>query len=105
MSRAFLVVRIILLIALLFLLASVFWGIAHHAATEVNDNTEIYERYQGGRPAAYTSYLLVGLVVAGIGIVVTSIFFEFHQIRKGAGDSSLAGGQTPGGGRFTKESD
>jgi hypothetical protein len=86
MSRGFLIVRIILLIALLFLLASVFWGIAHRAQTEVKDNTEIYERYQGSPPAAYTAYLLVGLVIAGIAIVVASIFFEFHQVRKGARD-------------------
>ncbi|OFW56777.1 MAG: hypothetical protein A2V52_04545 [Actinobacteria bacterium RBG_19FT_COMBO_54_7] len=83
MSRFFLVIRIILLVALLFLLASVFWGIAHHAVTEVKNNTEILEKYQGGRPAAYTSYLLVGLVVIGIFIVVASILFEFHQMRKG----------------------
>ena len=86
MSRVFLVLRIILLIALLFLLASVFWGIAHHAVTEVKDNTEIYERYQGGRPAAYTAYLLVGLVIIGIFIIVASIFFEFHQARRGSAE-------------------
>jgi drug/metabolite transporter (DMT)-like permease len=83
MSRVFLIVRIILLIALLFLLAAVFWGIGHHAATEVKDNSEIYETYSGGRPAAYMPYLLVGLVVLGVFIVVGSIFFEFHQVRKG----------------------
>ncbi len=88
MSRFFLVIRIIMLLALLFLLAAVFWGIAHHAATEINDNTEVFERYQGGRPAAYTAYLLVGLVIGGIFIVVASMLFEFHQFRKGAAELS-----------------
>jgi len=88
MSRLFLVIRIILLITLLFLLAAVFWGIAHHAATEINDNTEVFEKYQGGRPAAYTAYLLGGLVIGGIFIVVASMLFEFHQFRKGAAELS-----------------
>lgn len=80
------IVRILLLLALLFLLASVFWGIAHRAATEIHNNIEVYERYQGSRPAAYTAVLLVALVIIGIFVVVASILFEYHQYRKGAAE-------------------
>lgn len=81
-------VRIVLLVALLFLLTAVFWGLANHESTEAKGSTDIYERYQGGRPAGYTTFLLIALVVLGIFIVLASIFFEYHQSRKGSSGAS-----------------
>ena len=82
MSKFFLVVRIVLLVALLVLLAAVFWGIANRESTQAHDGTEVYERYQRNKPAGYTSVLLISLVVLGIFIVLVSIFFEYHETRK-----------------------
>jgi len=84
MNKFFLVVRIVVLVALLFLLAAVFWGVANRESTEADDGSpDLYEQYQRSRPAGYTSILLIGLVVLGIFGVLASIFFEYHQIRKG----------------------
>ncbi len=84
MNKFFLVVRIVVLVALLFLLAAVFWGVANRESTEADDGSaDLYEQYQRSRPAGYTSILLIALVVLGIFVVLASIFFEYHQIRKG----------------------
>ena len=85
MNKFFLVVRIVVLVALLFLLAAVFWGVANRDSTQASDGTvEVYEQYQRSKPAGYTSILLIALVVLGIFVVLASIFFEYHQVRKGA---------------------
>jgi cytochrome bd-type quinol oxidase subunit 2 len=84
MNKFFLVVRIVVLVMLLFLLAAVFWGVANRDKTQASDGTaEVYENYQRSKPAGYTSILLIALVVLGIFIVVASIFFEYHMMRKG----------------------
>jgi ABC-type Fe3+ transport system permease subunit len=82
MNKFYLVIRIVLLIALLFLLASVFWGLANRESTEASDGTQTYEQYRGSKPAGYTSILLITLVVLGILIVIVSIVFEYHQVRR-----------------------
>ena len=74
----------IVLAALLLLLAATFWGIANRESTQADDGVaQAYEEYQRSKPAGYTSILLVGLVVAGIFVVLASMFFEYHQVRKG----------------------
>ena len=84
MNKFFLIVRIIVLAALLFLLAATFWGVANRESTQADSTTvENYEQYQRAKPAGYTSILLIGLVVVGIFVVLASIFFEYHQVRKG----------------------
>ena len=84
MNKFFLVVRVIVLAALLFLLAATFWGVANHESTQADSVTvETYEQYQRSKPAGYTSILLISLVVVGIFAVLASIFFEYHQVRKG----------------------
>ncbi len=84
MNKFFLVVRIIVLLALLFLLAAVFWGVANRESSHASDSTvDTYEQYQRSKPAGYTSILLIALVVVGIFVVLASIFFEYHQLRKG----------------------
>jgi RsiW-degrading membrane proteinase PrsW (M82 family) len=84
MSKFFLVVRIVVLLALFFLLAATFWGLANRESTQADDGVaEKYEEYQRSKPASYTSYLLIGLVVIGIFVVLASIFFEYHQLRRG----------------------
>jgi len=84
MNKFFLVVRIVVLVALLFLLAAVFWGVANRDSTQASDGTaEVYEQYQRSKPAGYTSILLIAMVVLGIFVVLASIFFEYHQVRKG----------------------
>jgi flagellar basal body-associated protein FliL len=84
MNKFFLVIRIIVLVMLLFLLAAVFWGVANRDKTEASDGTtDLYEKYQRSKPAGYTSILLIALVVVGIFIVVASIIFEYHMMRKG----------------------
>lgn len=82
MNKFFLVVRIILLVALLFLLSAVFWGLAHHESTEAKEVTEVYEQYRGSKPASYTTVLLITLVILGIFITLASIFYEYHQSRR-----------------------
>ncbi|MEW6554359.1 MAG: hypothetical protein AB1384_08750 [Actinomycetota bacterium] len=77
-------VRVVVLLALLLLLVATFWGIANRESTQADDGVaQAYEEYQRSKPAGYTSILLVGLVVAGIFVVLASIFFEYHQVRKG----------------------
>ncbi|RJP33758.1 MAG: hypothetical protein C4536_03760 [Actinobacteria bacterium] len=89
MNKFFLVVRIIVLVALLFLLAAVFWGLANRESTQASNGTvETYEQYQRSKPAGYTSILLIALVVLGIIVVLASIFFEYHQVRKGVSQSA-----------------
>jgi ABC-type Fe3+ transport system permease subunit len=84
MNKFFLGVRIVIMVALLFLLVATFWGIANRESTQADDGiAERYQEYQRSKPAGYTSILLICLVIAGILIVLTSIFFEYHQIRKG----------------------
>jgi len=84
MSRFFLAVRIVILVALLVLLAAVFWGIANHEKTEAaHANSEIYEQYQRSKPSGYTTVMLVALVILGIFVVLASILFEYHQVRSG----------------------
>ncbi len=84
MNKFFLVIRIVVLVMLLFLLAAVFWGVANREKTQASDGTtDLYEKYQRSRPAGYTSILLIALVVLGIFIVLASIFFEYHMMRKG----------------------
>ena len=95
MSKTFLIVRIVLLLALLFLLAAVFWGLANRESTAASGGAGHSEPYEASKPAGYTPYLLVGLVVLGIFITVASIFFEYHQYRKGMtkrGPGGEAGG-------------
>jgi hypothetical protein len=82
MNKFYLVIRIVVLIALLFLLASVFWGLANRESSEANNGTQVYEQYKGSKPAGYTSILLIVLVVLGILIVIVSIVFEYHQVRR-----------------------
>jgi uncharacterized membrane protein len=82
MNKFYLVIRIVLLIALLFLLASVFWGLANRESIEANNGTQVYDQYKGSKPAGYTSILLIALVVLGILIVIVSIVFEYHQVRR-----------------------
>jgi ABC-type Fe3+ transport system permease subunit len=84
MNKFFLTVRIVLLVALLFLLAAVFWGLAHHESTEAQEVADIYEQYRASKPAGYTTVLLIVLVVLGIFITLASIFFEYHQLRGGS---------------------
>jgi ABC-type Fe3+ transport system permease subunit len=84
MNKFFLAIRIVVLVALLFLLVATFWGVANRESTQANDGVaERYQEYQRSKPAGYTSALLIGLVVAGIFVVLASIFFEYHQLRKG----------------------
>lgn len=84
MNKFFLTVRIVVLVALLILLAAVFWGVANRESTHADDNVaESYEEYQRSKPAGYTSILLIALVVVGIFVTLASLFFEYHQIRKG----------------------
>lgn len=85
MSKFFLGVRIILLLVLLFLLAAVFWGLANREKTAASGNEAYSEQYDINKPAAYTPYLLVGLIIVGLFVTVASIFFEYHQYRSGAG--------------------
>jgi len=82
MNKFYLVIRIVVLIALLFLLASVFWGLANRESSEASNGTQVYDQYQGSKPAGYTSILLIALVVLGILIVIVSIVFEYHQVRR-----------------------
>ena len=82
MNKFYLVIRIVLLIALLFLLSSVFWGLANRESSEANNGTQEYEQYKSSMPAGYTSILLIVLVVLGILIVIVSIVFEYHQVRR-----------------------
>jgi TRAP-type C4-dicarboxylate transport system permease small subunit len=96
MNKFFLVVRIILLLALVFLLAAVFWGLANRESTQASNMDEVYERYQRSKPAAYTAYLLVALVILGIFITLASILFEYHQYRKGStGQQASASEEDP----------
>jgi len=90
MNKLYLVVRIVLLIALLFLLASVFWGVANRESTEAHGGINEYEQYKGSKPAGYTSVLLIVLVVLGIIIVIVSIVFEYHQVRREAREARTA---------------
>ena len=82
MNKLYLVIRIVVLIALLFLLASVFWGLANRESSEANNGTQVYDQYKGSKPAGYTSILLIALVVFGILIIIVSIVFEYHQVRR-----------------------
>ncbi|MDY6795217.1 MAG: hypothetical protein SWK76_08040 [Actinomycetota bacterium] len=82
MNKFYLVIRIILLVALFFLLASVFWGLAQRKSTQIDGDTKNYERNDIGCPAGYTSVILIILVVLGIFAVLVSIFFEYYQVRK-----------------------
>jgi ABC-type Fe3+ transport system permease subunit len=82
MNKFYLVIRIVVLIALLFLLASVFWGLANRESSEANNGTQVYDQYKGSKPAGYTSILLIALVVLGILIIIVSIVFEYHQVRR-----------------------
>lgn len=97
MSKTFLIVRIVLLLALLFLLAAVFWGLANRESTSASGGARHNEPYEVSKPAAYTPYLLVGLVVLGIFVTVASIFFEYHQYRKGMAKRSPGGEREDGG--------
>ncbi|MBN2027000.1 MAG: hypothetical protein JW854_09625 [Actinobacteria bacterium] len=98
MNKFFLVVRIVVLVALLFLLAAVFWGVANRDSTQASDGTvEVYEQYQRSKPAGYTSILLIALVVLGIFVVLASIFFEYHQVRRGTRQTVAGPRQEEGG--------
>lgn len=70
------------MIALFFLLAAVFWGMANRDKTVAQGNEEVVAEYRRIKPATYTSYLLVAFVVLGIFIVLGSIFYDYHQVRK-----------------------
>ena len=84
MNKFFLTVRIVVLVALLLLLVATFWGVANREKTHADDGmAEKYQEYQRSKPAGYTSILLISLVVVGIFVVLASIFFEYHQVRKG----------------------
>lgn len=81
MNKFYLLMRVLVLIALLFLLAAVFWGIANREKTVAHDAGEVAEEYRRSKPAAYTSILLIAFVVLGIFIVLGSIVFEYHRSR------------------------
>ncbi len=101
MSKFFLFVRIVILVALLLLLVATFWGIANRESTQADDGVaEAYKEYQKSKPAAYTSVLLIALVVVGICVVLASILFEYHQMRKKAPPAPCG---PPGGEEVKKE--
>ncbi len=81
MNKFYLAMRILVLLALLFLLAAVFWGIANREKTVAHDGAEVADEYRRTKPAAYTSILLIAFVVLGIFIVLGSIVFEYHRSR------------------------
>ena len=84
MNKFFLAVRLVILAALLVLLAAAFWGIANQEKTEAAQNgSEIYDQYQRSKPARYTTFLLVALVILGVLVILASILFEYHQVRAG----------------------
>lgn len=99
MNKFYLVVRIILLVALLFLLTSVFWGLANRQSTADVEDSRSYDQYRGSRPAGYTSVILIVLVVLGIFLVLASIVFEYHQSRRGP---SMPGSEDKTEGEKTK---
>lgn len=82
MNRFYLAVRIVVLAALIFLLAAVFWGIANRDKTVAHGNEQIAEEYRRTKPAAYTSYLLIGFVVGGIFVVLGSIIHDYHRMQR-----------------------
>lgn len=79
MNKFYLVVRIVVLVALFFLLAAAFWGIANRDKTVAHGNEEIAVEYRRTKPAAYTSYLLITFVVLGIFVVLGSIIYDYHE--------------------------
>lgn len=81
MNKFYLAIRIVVLLALLFLLAAVFWGIANKEKTAAHDGSEVAPEYRRTKPAAYTSILLIAFVVLGIFVVLGSIVFEYHRSR------------------------
>jgi ABC-type Fe3+ transport system permease subunit len=81
MNKFYLAIRILVLLALLFLLAAVFWGVANREKTVAHDGSEVAPEYRRTKPAAYTSVLLIALVVLGIFVVLGSIVFEYHRSR------------------------
>ncbi|MGQ9476504.1 MAG: hypothetical protein ACUVRX_11115 [Actinomycetota bacterium] len=90
MSKFYLIVRIAVLVALFFLLAAAFWGIANRDKTVAHGNEEIAVEYWRTKPAAYTSYLLITFVVLGIFVVLGSIIYDYHeQYREKVEDSRM----------------
>ncbi|MDI6873281.1 hypothetical protein [Candidatus Solincola sp.] len=82
MNRFYLAVRIVVLVALFFLLAAVFWGIANRDKTVAHGNEQIALEYRRTKPATYTSYLLIAFVVGGIFVVLGSIIYDYHHLRR-----------------------
>ncbi|MBC7253424.1 MAG: hypothetical protein H5T72_05585 [Actinobacteria bacterium] len=90
MNRFYLIVRLLVLAALFFLLAAVFWGIANRDKTVAHGDEQIAEEYRRTKPEAYTSYLLIAFVVSGIFILLGSIIYDFHdRCRKKAEEARM----------------
>lgn len=82
MSKWYLAVRIVLLFALLFLLAAIFWGLANRESTMAETREDVPDRYGEYRPSGYTTVILITLVILGIFVVIASILFDFHRTRE-----------------------
>ncbi len=82
MSKFHLGLRIAVLVALFFLLAAVFWGMANRDKTVAHGSEQVAAEYRRVKPSAYTSYLLIAFVVIGIFVVVASIIYDYHDLHR-----------------------
>lgn len=72
------VFKSVILLGLLFILASVLWGMAHREGLSGVGAEGEMDRYREYRPAPYTSYILIALVVLGIVVLFVSIYAELR---------------------------
>lgn len=84
------------ILGLLFILASVLWGVATREGLQGGDSSGEVDRYQEYRPAPYTSYVMVLLVVVGIVVMSISLYMDLRK--KGEGTGGAIDGGSPGSG-------
>ncbi len=79
LSKWFLVTRIAILAALLFVVAAAFWGWTHQTRPSGSSNGGHLEKYNAKKPGAGTTAFFVISVFAGILIVSFSIWLEWGR--------------------------
>jgi len=85
MKAGSIIFKALVLLGLLFILASVLWGVATREGPGEGVRGSEVDRYREYRPAPYTTYVLVFLVVAGICVLVASLFLEVRNAGRAAG--------------------
>jgi preprotein translocase subunit SecG len=98
MKKSFLLTRIIILLALLFVVAAIFWGWANQTKPAGGSGVNHYEKYNAKKPGSGTTAFFVVGIFVGIFIILASIWLEWRRSRETPGPAGKNAGKNAAAG-------